>query len=119
VAEIRKSHFPIRVFSTRYGEGRPIFENPFPGCHLVLDRNRAVLTSTGRPREWDEQGRTAATMLVQIAHNPGNLKIEDVPCDVFYLTQLNWSAPDIEITAPVTIRWADDLLRELYIEPER
>jgi hypothetical protein len=119
VAEIHKSHFPIRIFSTRYREGRPIFENPFPGCYLVLDRNRAVLTSTGRPSEWDEQGRTAGTMLVQIAHNPGHLKIEDVARDVFYLTQLNWSALDIEINAPVTIRWADDLLRELYIEPER
>ncbi len=57
-------------------------------------------------------------MLIQMAHNPGSLKIEDVACDVFYLTQLNWSAPDIEINAPATIHWADDLLRELYIKPE-
>lgn len=118
VAEIRKSHFPIRIFSTRYREGRPIFENPLPGCYLVLDQNRAVLTTTGKPGEWDEGGRTAGTMLVQMAHNPGDLKIEDVACDVFYLTQLNWSAPDIEISSPITIRWADDLLRELYVEPE-
>ncbi len=119
VAEIRKSHFPIRIFSTRYTEGRPIFENPFPGCYLVLDPRRAVLTSTGKPSEWDEKNRTAGTMLIQLADNPGKLKIEDVVCDVFYLTQLNWSAPDIEINAPVTIRWADDLLRDLYIEPDR
>jgi hypothetical protein len=58
-------------------------------------------------------------MLVQIAHNPGNLEIKDIVRDVFYLTQLNWSAPDIEINAPVTIRWADDMLRDLYIEPDR
>jgi hypothetical protein len=119
VAEIHKSHFPIRMFSTRYREGRAIFENPFPGCYLVLDRNRAVLTSTGKSSEWDEKRRTARTTLVQIAHNPANLKIEDVARDVFYLTQQNWSAPDIEINAPVTVRWADDLLRGLYIGPER
>jgi hypothetical protein len=35
------------------------------------------------------------------------------------LHHLSSSAPDIEINAPVTIRWADDLLRELSIEPER
>ena len=58
-------------------------------------------------------------MLIELAHNPGNLRIEDVACDVFYLTQLNWSAPDIEINAPVTIRWAEDRLRQLYIKPER
>ena len=119
VAEIRKSHFPIRIFSTVYKDRQPTFRNPFPGCYLVLDCNRAVLTSTGRPSEWDEQGRTAGTMLVQLAYNPGGFRIEDVTRDVFYLTQLNWSAPDIEINAPVTIRWADDMLRELYIEPER
>lgn len=119
VAEIRKSHFPLRILTTQYQNGRPLFRNPFPGCYLVLDKNRAVLASTGKPSEWDEQGRTAGTMLVQVAHNPGNLQIEDIVRDVFYLTQLNWSAPDIEINAPVTIRWADDMLRDLYIEPDR
>lgn len=119
VAEIRKSHFPIRIFSTKYQSGRPTFRNPFPGCYLILDSNRAVLASTGRPSEWDEQGRTAGTLLVQLAYNPGGIKIGDAISDVFYLTQLNWSAPDIEINAPVTIRWADDLLRDLYIEPDR
>ena len=58
-------------------------------------------------------------MLVQLAHNPGTFQIGDVARDVFFLTQLNWSAPDIEINAPVTIRWADDMLRDLYIEPDR
>ncbi len=119
VGEIRKSHFPIRIMLLSFRNNRPVFQNPFPGCYLVLDDRRAVLTSTGKPSEWDEQRRTAGTILVQIAHNPGNLTIEDVTRDVFFLTQLNWSAPDIEINAPVTIRWADDLLRDLYIEPER
>jgi hypothetical protein len=119
VAEIRKSHFPIRIMLLGFRNNRPIFQNPIPGCYLLLDDRRAVLTSTGKPSEWDEQRRTAGTILVQIAHNPGNLMIRDVTHDVFNLTQLNWSSPDIEINAPVTIRWADDLLRDLYIEPER
>jgi hypothetical protein len=119
VAEIHKSHFPIRVFTIKYREGRPVFQNPFPGCYIVLDRSRAVLTSTGRPSEWDEQKRTASTILVQLAHNPTAMRIQDIASDAFCLTQLNWSAPEIEINAPVTIRWADNLLRDLYIEPER
>jgi hypothetical protein len=102
-----------------FENNRPVFQNPFPGCYLLLDDRCAVLTSTGKPNEWDEQRRTAGTILVQLAHNPGNLTIQDVTQDVFNLTQLNWSSPDIEINAPVTIRWADDLLRDLYIEPER
>jgi hypothetical protein len=119
VAEIRKSHFPIRVLTVKYRDRKPVFQNPFPGCYIVLDRNRAVLASTGKPSEWDEKKRTASTILVQLAHNPSNMSIEDITRDAFYLTQLNWSAPEIEINAPVTIRWADDLLRDLYIEPER
>jgi hypothetical protein len=119
VAEIRKSHFPIRIMLLSFINKRPVFQNPIPGCYLLLDARRAVLASTGKPSEWDEQRRTAGTILVQIAHNPGNLAIKDVTQDVFNLTQLNWSSPDIEINAPVTIRWADDLLRDLYIEPER
>ncbi len=74
-AEIHKSHFPIRVITLKFKDGKPIFQNPFPGCYLVLDPNRAVLTSTGKPSEWDEQRRTAGTILVQMAYNPGNLSI--------------------------------------------
>ena len=46
------------------------------------------------------------------------MNVEHVANDGYYLTQLNWSAPDIEINVPVTIRWADDKLRENLMRSE-
>lgn len=121
VAEIRKSHFPIRVFDVvGDADGTVSYRNPFPGCYLILDKQRAVLTTTGKPKEWDrdERGRTAIPLLIYMEHNPGDLSIRDVTEDVFRLSQLNWAAPEHDISVPVTIRWADELLRERYLAEE-
>jgi len=40
------------------------------------------------------------------------LKIENIAQDAYDLTHLNWSSPDIDISLPVTITWADQALRQ-------
>jgi hypothetical protein len=39
--------------------------------------------------------------------------------DAYRLTHLNWNAPEIEISVPVTIRWNDDALRASLVSQQR
>jgi hypothetical protein len=113
VVEIRKNHMPVRLFTlSGYGEST-LLQNPLPGTYLVLDEQRVLLTTTGRPGAWDTPGgRTAGALLLQIAEKSGDITIEAIAEDAYRLTHLNWTSPDIEISLPVTIRWADESLRE-------
>jgi len=113
VVEVRKSHIPVRLF-TRNGAQ---WENPMPGSFWVLDSSTVILTTTGRPGTWDRQGRTASTLLLRLARQDGNFSIEEIARDAYWLTHLNWNAPEIEISLPVTIRWNDDMLRYALLQP--
>ncbi len=62
-------------------------------------------------------GRTARTILLKLVESIGTFKIEDIAEDAYRLTHLNWSAPDIEINLPVTRRWTDESLREMFRPP--
>jgi hypothetical protein len=116
VAEVRKNHMPIRLFSSVTGQTN--FQNPLPGTHFILDSNRALITTTGRPGAWDEPGgRTASTLLFEIVDAVDDFNITMIAEDAYRLTHLNWNAPDIDISLPVTIRWADELLRESLKAP--
>ena len=117
VLEIRKVHKPIRLFTK--AKSYPYFQNPLPGTYLILDPNDVILTTTGRPGEWDTpDGRTARTILLKVVETTGGdfdaVKIAE---DAYRLTHLNWGAPDIEINLPVTIRWTDEALRETFRPP--
>ncbi len=115
VVEIRKNHLPVRLFTAVKENGSEFLQNPLPGTHLILDRQRVLLTTTGRPGAWDSpRGRTAGTLLLEIVDSIGAVDIEYIAEDAYRLTHLNWSAPDIEIGLPVTIRWADEALRETF-----
>jgi len=118
VVEIRKNHKPIRLFTVVGECPQEYFQNPLPGTFLILDKRRALLSTTGRPGAWDiPGGRTAGTLLLEIVEGIGDTNIEEVAEDVYRLTQLNWNAPDIEISLPVTIRWTDEALRETFRSP--
>ena len=112
VVEIRKSHFPVRLFTTSAGT-HPHLENPLPGTYLPLDDKRVLLSTTGRPGSWEKGsfGRTAGTLLLSLVEQQGQFDITDIAEDAYRLTHLNWNAPEIEISVPVTIRWNDDSLR--------
>lgn len=109
VAEIRKSHLPVRLFTVSTRGSRPQLENPLFGSYLVLDQRQAVLNTTGRTSDW--QGRTASTLIVRLAVRVGDVAIRETAEDVYRFTHLNYSEPDVEINLPVTIRWNDQKLR--------
>ncbi len=114
VVEIHKTHIPVRLLSARVDEPSSLrYVNPVPGVFWVLNSTETLLACASKPIAWDDKnGRTAGTIILRIAWSRGPVNIEQIANDGYYLTQLNWSAPDIEINVPVTIRWADDKLRE-------
>jgi hypothetical protein len=113
VVEVHKNHLPVRLFTLSGHAGSALMQNPLPGTYLVIDERRVLLTTTGRPGAWDTpNGRTAGTLLLQIAEQSGGIPVERIAEDTYRLTHLNWTSPDIEISLPVTIRWADESLRE-------
>jgi hypothetical protein len=113
LVEVRKNHLPVRLFTERIVNGRAVRANPLPGSYLLLDGERAILASTGRPGAWDQHhGRTAGTLLLEVVEAVGDFKLEEIVEDAYRLTHLNWSAPDIPIAHPVTIRWTDHSLRQ-------
>lgn len=118
VVEVRKSHLSIRLF-TVLNVGKGSLENPMPGSYLIPNDTEAILTSTGQPGSWDKQGKTAGTLLFRIVRSPDRcpLEIYNIAEDAYCLTHLNWNAPEIEISLPVTIRWSDEQLREIVTNP--
>ncbi|MFC1948069.1 Piwi domain-containing protein [Chloroflexota bacterium] len=108
VMEVRKNHLPVRLF-TKQQDG--LLRNPLPGTYLILDESRALLSTTGRPG-WDTTGKTASTVLFNVVESSADVSLEWLLEDAYRLTHLNWSAPDIDIALPVTIRWTDEVLRE-------
>jgi argonaute-like protein implicated in RNA metabolism and viral defense len=46
-------------------------------------------------------------------HEDDGIDIVKIAADAYGLTHLNWNAPEIEISLPVTIRWSDERLREI------
>jgi len=118
VVEVRKSHAPIRLLGARKRSGGELsYINPVPGVYLKIDSQKLLLVCASKTVAWDsDNGRTAGTLLLQLAHSAPPADIVALGMDAYFLTQLNWSAPDIPINVPVTIRWADDRLREYLLD---
>jgi argonaute-like protein implicated in RNA metabolism and viral defense len=116
VLEIRKNHLPVRLFTTVEENNREFLQNTLFGTYLILDRQRILLSTTGRPGAWDRGrgGRTAKNLLLEVVETIGQVDIQDIAEDAYRLTHLNWNAPNIEIGLPVTIRWTDEALRETF-----
>jgi hypothetical protein len=116
VVEIRKSHLPIRLFSMEYGNKE--LQNAIFGTYLILDSQRIILTTTGRPGAWDSPsgGKTANNLLLEIVETIGTFDISNIAEDAYRLSHLNWNAPNIEISLPVTIRWTDRALRGMLVQ---
>lgn len=113
VVEIRKTHLPVRLFMRKFIDGTHFFANPVPGVYRVLNRNQILMVTTWNPIRPDAtNGRTSGVILANVIYSRHNHDILEVGRDVYDLTQLNWTAPGIEINIPVTIRWADHRLRE-------
>ena len=97
--DIKKSH-SLRIFE----HGDAGFQNPFIGSYFALDNQRALLATTGEPVL--AQG-TANPLLLEMDVIQGKIALNEVIKDIFYLSELNWGAPKMNIKMPITIRFAE------------
>ncbi len=82
--------------------------NPIVSAHCIFTPKQGIICTTGIP------GRIPGTvkpLLVNIAE--GNLDIEKVLRDIYWLSVLAWSKPDGVQSLPITIKLADDWLEPI------
>jgi len=117
VVEIRKTHLPVRLMMRKFIDNALFFANPIPGVYRVINKNQMLMVCTWNPvRPDSENGRTSGVILLNVADSSPDHDILEIGKDVYELTQLNWTAPGIQINVPVTIRWADHRLSETLLK---
>jgi hypothetical protein len=109
VVEIHKSHAErLRMFA-RLPNHR--IGNPWVGSYYIFDERWGILCTTGYPGI--RQG-TAVPLVLEIVE--GDLDIEKVLRDVYWLSVLAWTNPEGVQSTPVTIKLADDWLEPVAAE---
>lgn len=105
VVEIHKSHAErLRMFGRLWDR----IVNPWVGSYHAFDERWGILCTTGYPGI--QQG-TANPLVVKLVD--GDLDIEKVLRDVYWLSVLAWTKPDGIQGEPVTIKLADDWLEPI------
>ncbi|MBZ0283717.1 MAG: hypothetical protein K8L97_23470 [Anaerolineae bacterium] len=105
VVEIQKTNAQRwRVFA--HDKNR--FQNPLVGTYYIFARQRGIICTTGRPANIPG---TSQPLLVNIVE--GNLDMEKVLRDIYWLSILAWSKPDGVQSLPITIKLADAWLEPL------
>src|SRR5260370_36353663 len=95
VVEIRKNHLPVRLFTAVKENSSEFLQNPLPGTYLILDSQRVLLTTTGRPGAWDSPrgGRTAGTLLLENVDFIGAGGIEYISENTLPVSHFNLKSP--------------------------
>lgn len=96
--DLKKSN-PYRIYEREDG-----LKDGFIGSYFLLDEDRAVLNTTGRPVL--TQG-TANSLLIEVKRLQGEANIKDTVRDIFYLSELNWGSPKRDVKLPITVRFAE------------
>lgn len=112
MATVEKStSVPLRLFRD-INDG---VDAPFGGTYVLQSAHVAYLVLAGYP---SKQG-TPRPVRVEIVDNNGDtLGMTAVLRDIFWLSQLNWNAPEIDISLPLILRFTDQKLERYAIDVE-
>lgn len=113
-AAIQKSaSMKLRMFDNTAGNVR----RPFSGSYILQNDTLGHLITAGAPTlRHGTPKPIQIELLTMTGSNAGQLL--DVMEDVFYLSQLNWNAPEIDINLPITLRFTDQKLERFALELE-
>ncbi len=89
------------------------FVNPLVGSYHIFDEQWGIVSTTGFPGL--RQG-TAEPLTAKIVF--GDLSIEQVLRDIYWLSILAWTKPDGLQSLPLTIKLADDWLEPIAANPD-
>lgn len=84
------------------------FHNPIVGTYCIFTPQRGIICTTGLPARIPG---TSKPLLVNIVE--GNLDMEKVLRDIYWLSILAWSKPDGVQSLPITIKLADAWLEPI------
>ncbi len=97
---------PFRIFRVEDGN----IKKPFSGDYYILDEKTGIICTAGIDEYEHAMPRC---LLVKITDIIGELKIEDVLRDVFYMTYLNWGSPGRSYSMPAPLKLAHALASEM------
>lgn len=103
------SRISFRMFkvSERPGRQEDWVENPTISTHIIISADEAFICNTGPPFKYD--GTTRPLHILK----EGAMPIERVLEDEFYLACLTWKKIDDCSRLPISVKIADDRLREI------
>jgi len=99
---------PLRLVSERGG----VVDAPLGGAYALQDARVGYIVLAGYPVR---QG-TPRPVRVEVVDGSGDADIGAILRDIFLLAQLNWSSPEIAISLPLTLRFADEKLERYALE---
>jgi len=110
------SRIPVRLFRVESvpGSQREFVDNPIIGIYYPLSENEAFICNTGPP--FMHKGTTKPLHVVKI---DGNMLLELILEDIFYLSNLTWTKVDDCSRDPLSIKMIDIRLREVAGEYDR
>ena len=101
----KKSNVPIRFFEISSNNNSDV-NNPIVGAYKIFG-NDVYLATTGKPYRFRGTSRP-----VHFIKKYGNMPLEKIVKDFFYLTNLTWTKIDDCSRLPITIKITDIRLRE-------
>lgn len=108
----KRTAVPLRLFADERGRaGRAL-----SGSHFIQGPTVAFLVLAGGPGL--RQGTPRPIRVELVAASGGGPDLPTILGDIFALSQLNWGAPEIDISLPITLRFTDQKLERYALEPE-
>ncbi len=99
---------PLRLVRERGGD----IDAPLGGAYVLQNASVGYIVLAGYPMR---QG-TPRPVRVEVVDGSGDADIRAILRDIFLLAQLNWSSPEIAISLPLTLRFADEKLERYALE---
>jgi hypothetical protein len=104
---------PLRLFREERGD----VARPYSGTLFLQNDRIGYLVTAGDPSL--RQGTPRPLRVEIVDASTGDLPdITTVLRDIFWLAQLNWSSPEIDISLPITLRFTDEKLERYALEVE-
>jgi hypothetical protein len=111
IAISKANSVPLRILGF---DGAQIVR-PLSGSYVVQDHRVGYIVLTGDPGA--RQGTPRPLRVEVVESNQGDqTEIVEILRDIFWLSQLNWSFPEVDIRLPITLRFANQKLERYALE---
>jgi hypothetical protein len=114
VSIVKSTSVPLRLFRNPLRPNQNV-ETVFSGSYFLQNSKSAYLVTAGDPSLRQGTPHPIQVEIVECSDNH-SADISHVLRDVFWLSQLNWNSPEIDINLPITLRFTDYKLERYALE---